>query len=74
MNQTARVNRWEWHLGLALVLVAMASAPVAAQDGNVKDSPLFHEYLADSSQVRESCIDGLTGGLRTLRMIVATLP
>ena len=29
MNQTARVNRWEWHLGLALVLVAMASAPVA---------------------------------------------
>jgi hypothetical protein len=29
MNQTARANRWKWHLGLALVLVAMASAPVA---------------------------------------------
>lgn len=32
------------------------------------------EYLAESAQVREGCIDGLNGGLRTLRMLVATLP
>ena len=165
MNRTARVDRWKWPLGVALVIVATASAPAAAQEGNVKDSPLFHnvndpkvvatqvrtalpayehglglltsaadaestsaavrylldayrylrgayesnqlimatakfpdplltlqnkqimdvrlrllactgrrEYLADSNQIREACIDGLTGGLRTLRMIVATLP
>ena len=32
------------------------------------------EYLTDSAQIREGCIDGLNGGLRTLRMLVATLP
>ncbi len=32
------------------------------------------EYLADSTQIREGCIEGLNGGLRTLRMLVATLP
>jgi hypothetical protein len=32
------------------------------------------EYLTDSAQAREGCIEGLNGGLRTLRMLVATLP
>ena len=32
------------------------------------------EYLVDSIQIRESCIEGLNGGLRTLRMLVATQP
>ena len=32
------------------------------------------EYLVDSAQAREGCIEGLNGGLRTLRMLVATLP
>jgi hypothetical protein len=32
------------------------------------------EYLVDSAQTREACIDGLNGGLRTLRMLVATQP
>jgi len=35
---------------------------------------LADEYLVDSSQIRESCIEGLNGGLRTLRMLVATQP
>jgi len=165
MSEACHMNRWKWGLGQALVLVAMASLPAAAQEGNVKDSPLFHnvkdpkvvatqvrtalpayeqglglltsrgdaettsaavrylldayrylrgayesnqlilatakfpdplltlqnkqimdvrlrllactgrrEYLTDSTEIREACIDGLTGGLRTLRMIVATLP
>ena len=32
------------------------------------------EYLVDSAQAREGCIEGLNGGLRTLRMLVATQP
>lgn len=77
MNQTACVNRWKWRIGLGLVLGATAAAPVAAQDGNVKDSSLFHACLSLgllTSASDAAYIDGLTGGLRTLRMIVATLP
>ena len=165
MNEVGHVNRRSCRLGLAIVLVALTSLSAAAQEGNVKDSPLFHnvkdpkvvatqvrtalpafeqgfglltsradaeatsaavrylidayrylrgayesnqlilatskfpdplltlqnkqimdvrlrllactgrrEYLTDSTEIREACIDGLTGGLRTLRMLVATLP
>jgi len=42
MSEACHMNRWKWGLGQALVLVAMASLPAAAQEGNVKDSPLFH--------------------------------
>lgn len=165
MNEKCHVGWRLGHLGLGFALVGLMALPVGAQEGNVKDSPLFHnvkdpkfiatqvrtalpvyeqglglltsggdaettsaavrylidayhylrgayesnqliiatekfpdpllmlqnkqimdvrmrllactgrrEYLVDSSQTREACIDGLRGGLRTLRMIVATLP
>src|ERR1044071_4369054 len=32
------------------------------------------EYLTDSAQAREGCIEGLNGGLRKPRMCVAALP
>ncbi|MGH7414256.1 MAG: hypothetical protein ACREKJ_08650 [Candidatus Rokuibacteriota bacterium] len=31
-------------------------------------------YLADPGQIRENCLDGLSRGIRTLRVIVVTLP
>ncbi len=32
------------------------------------------DYLAESSEIREACIEGLRSGLSTLRMVVVTLP
>ena len=42
MNRKGGADHVAWSLPVALIMVVLASLPVAAQEGNIKDSPLFH--------------------------------